>query len=82
MCVPAAELMDRAMAVAKRLSEGPQEALRFTKRTLNNWLRQAGPLFDASLALEMLGFLGADAAEGIKAVKDRRPPRFPSARNR
>jgi enoyl-CoA hydratase len=32
------------------------------------------------LALEMLGFLGADAREGVQALRERRAPDFPSAR--
>jgi enoyl-CoA hydratase len=40
----------------------------------------AGPAFDQSLALEMLCFLGADAREGVAAVKEKRAPNFPSAR--
>jgi hypothetical protein len=28
----------------------------------------------------MLGFLGPDAREGVAAVRERRPPDFPSAR--
>jgi enoyl-CoA hydratase len=79
MCVPAAELMDRALAIAKTLAEGPQHAVRWTKRALNNWLRTAGPAFDASLALEMMGFFGADLREGVAAVKTRRVPSFPTA---
>jgi len=42
-------------------------------------MRMAGPIFDNSLSLEMLGFLGADAAEGLDAVKNKRAPKFPSA---
>jgi enoyl-CoA hydratase len=37
-------------------------------------------VFGESLALEMLGFLGPDVTEGISAVRERRPPEFPSAR--
>lgn len=70
----------RALEVARRLAAGSQPALRFTKLTLNNWLRVAGPTFDASLAFEFLGFTGADAVEGVAAVSERRPPDFPSAR--
>jgi enoyl-CoA hydratase/carnithine racemase len=81
-CVPAAELMDRAFEVARKLGAGPQSALRFTKRSLNHWLRMAGPAFDASLALEMLGFFGDDVAAGMEAVKNKRPPVFPSSRAR
>jgi enoyl-CoA hydratase len=45
------------MAVAVKLATGPRHAIRYTKRALNQWLLQAGPIFDHSLALEMLGFL-------------------------
>jgi enoyl-CoA hydratase/carnithine racemase len=79
-CVPADKLMDTAMEVARKLGRGPQPAIRFTKRALNNWLRVAGPAFDASLALEMLGFFGPDIIEGVKAIKEKRAPQFPSTR--
>jgi len=77
LCVSAAQLMDKAMEVAHKLASGPQQALRFTKRSLNNWLRAAGPSFDASLAMEMLGFFSADVREGAAAVREKRVPRFP-----
>jgi enoyl-CoA hydratase len=50
--------------------------LRWTKYTLNNWLRSAGPAFDASVAMEMLGFTGPDVAEGIAAIEQKRRPAF------
>ena len=39
----------------------------------------AGPIFDNSLAQEMLCFLGADAQEGLESVRQKRAPKFPSA---
>jgi enoyl-CoA hydratase len=48
-----------------------------TKRALNHWLRQALPNFEASLAYEMLNFLGPESAEGVAALRERRPPEFP-----
>lgn len=81
LCVPPDELMDRAVDVATRLATGPQHAVRLTKRALNNWLRLAGPTFDASAAYEMLTFLGADVTEGVAAIRDRRPPAFPTTRH-
>src|SRR5579864_2787474 len=78
LCVPAEQLMDKALEVARKLANGPQQATRFTKRALNNWIRMFGPAFDASLAMEMLGFFGADLAEGVSAIKEKRQPKFPS----
>jgi enoyl-CoA hydratase len=80
LCVPPDRLMATARDVATRLARGSQPALRWTKRALNNWLRQAGPIFDQSLALEMLTFMGPDVREGARAIRERRPPEFPSAR--
>jgi enoyl-CoA hydratase len=37
----------------------------------------ATPIFDASLAYEFLGFGGPDAAEGLAALREKRPPRWP-----
>jgi enoyl-CoA hydratase len=62
--------------VAKTLAAGSATAIRFTKHALNNWLRVAGPSFDASLALEMLGFRLSDVCEGLDAVKSKRKPVF------
>ena len=79
MVVPHDELMDRAMSVANKLAQGSQFALKYTKRSLNQWLRMAEhTAFDYSLALEMLGFFGGDISEGLQAVKEKREPNFPS----
>jgi len=79
MVVPAAQLMSAAMEFAEKLARGPQPAIRWTKRALNQWLRMLGPAFDYSLATEMLGFFGPDVREGLQALKEKRPPRFPTA---
>jgi enoyl-CoA hydratase len=81
LCVPPEEVMPKALEVATKLATGSQLAIRWTKRALNNWLRQAGPIFDHSLALEMLGFFTDDVAEGLKALKEKRQPAFPSAQD-
>ncbi|MGH7393052.1 MAG: enoyl-CoA hydratase/isomerase family protein [Candidatus Rokuibacteriota bacterium] len=80
LCVPRDQLMARALDVADKLAQGSQPAIRWTKRSLNNWLRMAGPIFDQSIALEMLTFMGEDVREGLRAIREKRPPRFPSAR--
>jgi enoyl-CoA hydratase len=76
MSVPRDEVVSEAMAVAARLAAGPQLAIRWTKRSLNHWLRSAGPAFEASLALEMLNFFGADFREGLDAFTNKREPSF------
>src|SRR6058998_2255372 len=73
------EVLPTALEVADKLARGPQYALRWTKRSLNNWLRVAAPIFDASLAFEMLNFFDADVVEGARAIQEKRPPQFPSA---
>ena len=73
------ELQAKALELARELAAGAQSALRWTKYSLNNWLRMAGPAFDASLALEVLGFTGPEAKEGIAALREKRPPSFPAA---
>ncbi len=72
-----AKLRETALEVARKLVAAPQTALRWTKYSLNNWLRVAGPAFDASLALEMLGFTGPEVSEGLASIKEKRRPSFP-----
>ena len=76
LCVDDEELLDTAYGVARRLAAGSQSAIRWTKYSLNNWLRMAGPTFDTSLALEFLGFSGPDVHEGIASRKEKRPAKF------
>ena len=76
LCVAEDELEARALELATRLAEGSQPAIRHTKLALNNWLRAAGPAFDASLALEFLDLAGPDVHEGVAAVREKRKPRF------
>jgi enoyl-CoA hydratase len=77
LAVEDAELDAKALEIATRLADGPPSAIRWTKYTLNNWLRQMGPSFDASLALEFLGFTGPEVREGVAAFKEKRKPDFP-----
>ena len=71
-----ADLDARAVAIAAKLAGGAQTAIKWTKYSLNNWLRQAGPLFDASLAMEFLGFDSPDVKEGLASHLEKRPPAF------
>lgn len=76
--VPLDALEAEAMKVAENLADGAQWAIRWTKRSLNLWLEQAVPAFEASLGYEMLGFFGPDVKEGSASIKEKRPPQFPS----
>lgn len=76
MVVDDDQVIDTAFDVARKLAAGSQQAIQWTKLALNNWLRLAGPSFDASVALEMLGFAGTDVHEGVRAVKEKRTPDF------
>ena len=77
LAVDDAELDGKAVEVASKLADGAQSAIRWTKYALNNWLRAMGPTFDASLALEFLGFGGPDVREGLAAHLEKRKPAFP-----
>ncbi len=81
LCVDAEELQEKALEVARTLKDGAPTAIRWTKYALNNWLRMAGPIYDTSTALEMLGFGGPEAREGVTALKEKRPAKFPRGPN-
>ena len=76
ICVDDEQVIEEAYAVARKLATGSQTAIRWTKYSLNNWLRSAGPAFDTSVALEMLGFTGPDVREGHAAIMEKRKPNF------
>jgi enoyl-CoA hydratase len=75
--VPPAELESRAMAMARRLAEGPQHAIRFNKRLVNKELEdRVSRLYDLSLALEGLTFYTKDHKEAVSAFLEKRKPRY------
>jgi len=76
LCVEDDQLEAKGLEVATKLAEGAQTSIRFTKYALNNWLRMMGPTFDASTALEMLGFLGPEVKEGLASHLEKRKPKF------
>jgi len=78
LCVEDGEVLATALRVCRELAAGSASAIGFTKHALNNWLRLAGPNFDASLALEILGFRLGDSREGLEAVRNKRPADFGS----
>lgn len=76
MAVDDDKLQEKALEVAVRLSGSAQSAVRWTKTSMNGWLKMMWPIFENSLALEMLGFAGGEVREGLDAFVQRRPPKF------
>ena len=68
--VPRADVLRTALEIADRMAAGPHHALRWTKRALNHWLRQATPAFEA------LSFFGPDLVEALRSQIAGRPPGF------
>ncbi len=63
--------LERAMEYARRFVNGPQQAIRATKRAVNDWLRLGVTVtFDHSLALEGLTMRSEDAARAIEKLRD------------
>lgn len=79
-CAPKEKVLPRALEIAHRLNVGSQQAIAWTKRSLNGWFKLGAPVFEQSLAYEFIGILaGEDVVEARKAFKEKRPPSFPSA---
>ena len=77
MAVDADQVEAKSIEVATRLANLAPAATRWTKHTLNYWMRQAAPIFEASLALEFIGFAGPEGKEGIDAFLQKRAVSFP-----
>jgi enoyl-CoA hydratase len=75
-CVDDDEVLATATRLAENLAQGAQNAIRWTKHSLNHWYRMFAPAFEASLGLEFLGFSGPDVQEGLAAHREKRPARF------
>jgi enoyl-CoA hydratase len=76
MAVDEDDLEATALTVATKLANGAPMAISATKYALNNWLRMAGPAFDASLAMQFYGFGGPEPREGLLSHREKRPPQF------
>ena len=74
---PAGEVLDYARAIAQELADGPSWAIRWTKLSMNQIVKdRANRLLEASMALEQVTFETADHREATAAFKERRKPKF------
>jgi len=76
-CLPAGEVLAEAKKIALELAHGPSWAIRWTKLSINQILKdRANRLLEASMALEQVTFATADHREATTAFKERRKPVF------
>ena len=74
---PADQVMDKAMEIARELAAMPPLAVRWTKQSVNKWLKQQLNLvLDASIAYEMLSMNSKDHHEAAMAFIEKRKPEF------
>jgi enoyl-CoA hydratase len=75
--VPDHEVFDAASTIARELADGPTWAIRWTKLSVNKWLKeQVNLILDTSMALEMATFRTEDHREAVLAFIEKRSPRF------
>jgi enoyl-CoA hydratase/carnithine racemase len=75
--VPAGQLADETRTLARRLAEGPGQALGMTKRMLNNeWGMDLVSAIEAEAQAQALLLMAEDHKEFYRAFTERRPPRF------
>ena len=75
--LPASDLPERALAIARRIAANPPLAVRWTKAAVNKTVRaQMEVAFDYSTALELATFASADHAEAVRARIEHRTPTF------
>lgn len=75
--LPAEQLLPAALAIARRLADGPRQAIEATKASINQLVRGAmSQVLDVSLAREKENFASADHREAVSAFIARREPKF------
>ena len=74
---PAEQVLEEAMKIARELNALPPLAVRWTKLSVNKWIKQQlNLILDASIAYEMLSINSQDHHEAAKAFLEKRPPVF------
>lgn len=75
--VPRDKLMPTALEIARRLANGPSQAIQWTKLSVNRVLRQrVSSLLDTSLALEWHTMRSPNHREAIQAILEGREAKF------
>jgi len=75
--LPAEQVLPRAMEIAEELAQMPIWAVRWTKLSVNKWLKeQLNLILDASVAFEMLSMNSHDHAEAARAFAEKRKPDY------
>jgi enoyl-CoA hydratase/carnithine racemase len=75
--VPADRLGEEAQTLARRLADGPTQALGMTKRMLNNeWGMDLVTAIEAEAQAQALLLMAEDHKEFYRAFTEKRPPRF------
>ncbi|MBR0653181.1 enoyl-CoA hydratase/isomerase family protein [Roseomonas terrae] len=75
--VPKDEVLPMARAIATELASQPKWAVRWTKLSVNAWLKQQlNMIIDASHGLEMLTAMTWDHGEAARAFAEERRPHF------
>jgi enoyl-CoA hydratase len=75
--VPPEEVLPKARELAQELADGPTWAIRWSKLSVNKWLKdQLNLILDASLAYEMITFTTEDHKEAARAFVEKRKPKF------
>jgi enoyl-CoA hydratase len=73
--VPTEQVMAEAMKMAQELNALPPLAVRWTKLSVNKWIKhQLNLILDASIAYEMLSINSKDHHEAAKAFIEKRTP--------
>ena len=75
--VPADRLAEETQTLARRLAEGPAQALGMTKRMLNNeWGMDLVSAIEAEAQAQAILLMAEDHKEFYRAFAEKRPPRF------
>jgi enoyl-CoA hydratase/carnithine racemase len=71
------QVIVKSRELAQELADGPTWAIRWSKLSVNKWLKQqANLILDASLAYEMMTFKTEDHKEAVKAFVEKRKPNY------